>query len=223
MNAGMPWMRNSPAISGISSVLSLATTSEPRRWSASFSISGPTMRQGPHQGAQKSTSTGKGDWPMSSRNSAAFGIAYGLAGVESGDLHWPQRAFWSSRAAGTRFSALHDEQITIMSNLLTRHARRAYRGRTKVSTAPRFANPPGLGSPGTGRKTLRNVLEWQVMSDFSDSLNDTLEQVRGSRLNTSVAILVSICATFVALCNVKDGNILQAMAHAQANQVDAPS
>ena len=46
---------------GISSVLSLAITSEPVRCWASFSSSGPTMRQGPHQGAQKSTRTGKGN------------------------------------------------------------------------------------------------------------------------------------------------------------------
>jgi hypothetical protein len=40
-------------------------------------------------------------------------------------------------------------------------------------------------------------------------------------LNSAVAISVAITATFVALCNVKDGNIVQAMQQAQANAVDA--
>jgi len=40
-------------------------------------------------------------------------------------------------------------------------------------------------------------------------------------LNTTIAILVAVAASFVALCNVKDGNIVQAMAQAQANSVDA--
>lgn len=44
---------------------------------------------------------------------------------------------------------------------------------------------------------------------------------RESRLNTSIAALVAVSATFMALSNVKDGNIVQAMAQAQANGVDA--
>ena len=43
----------------------------------------------------------------------------------------------------------------------------------------------------------------------------------GSRINTIVAISVAITATFTALCNVKDGNIVQAMAQEQASAVDA--
>jgi len=42
-----------------------------------------------------------------------------------------------------------------------------------------------------------------------------------STLNNIVAVLVAITATFMALCNIKDGNITQAMAQAQANAVDA--
>jgi hypothetical protein len=40
-------------------------------------------------------------------------------------------------------------------------------------------------------------------------------------LNSLVAVSVAVTATFVALCNVKDGNIVQAMEEAQANSVDA--
>jgi len=37
----------------------------------------------------------------------------------------------------------------------------------------------------------------------------------------AVALAVAVTATFTALCNVKDGNIVQAMAQDQANAVDA--
>jgi hypothetical protein len=40
-------------------------------------------------------------------------------------------------------------------------------------------------------------------------------------LNSLVAVSVAVTATFVALCNVKDGNIVQAMEQAEANRVDA--
>jgi Domain of unknown function (DUF4337) len=59
------------------------------------------------------------------------------------------------------------------------------------------------------------------MSDFGDVVNDAVDHARASKLNTAIAVLVSVSATFVALCNVKDGNIVQGMAQAQANSVDA--
>jgi len=59
------------------------------------------------------------------------------------------------------------------------------------------------------------------MGDIAETVNDAVEKGRESRLNTVVAAAVSIAATFTALCNVKDGNIVQAMAQAQANAVDA--
>jgi len=62
---------------------------------------------------------------------------------------------------------------------------------------------------------------WHPMSDFADVVTDAVDHARASKLNTAVAVLVSVSATFVALCNVKDGNIVQAMAQAQANSVDA--
>ena len=58
------------------------------------------------------------------------------------------------------------------------------------------------------------------MSDSVDSGAAALAQARESRLNTAVAALVAISATFMALCNVKDGNVVQAMAVAQASSVD---
>ena len=45
--------------------MSLATLTELARSDANWSIIGPTARQGPHQGAQKSTSVGKRDFRTS--------------------------------------------------------------------------------------------------------------------------------------------------------------
>lgn len=60
------------------------------------------------------------------------------------------------------------------------------------------------------------------MSDIAEDIQGALDNnARGSRLNTAIALLVSVSATFVALCNVKDGNIGQAMAQAQSSSVDA--
>ncbi|HVR61238.1 MAG TPA: DUF4337 domain-containing protein [Polyangia bacterium] len=59
------------------------------------------------------------------------------------------------------------------------------------------------------------------MSDLSETISESIESARNSRLNSIVALSVAITATFTALCNVKDGNIVQAMAQAQANAVDA--
>jgi hypothetical protein len=58
------------------------------------------------------------------------------------------------------------------------------------------------------------------MPDVSDTVSEAVERGRESHLNSAVAILVALTATFMALCNVKDGNIGQAMAQAQAKAVD---
>jgi hypothetical protein len=58
------------------------------------------------------------------------------------------------------------------------------------------------------------------MSDISDTINEAVERGSESRLNSIIAALVAVAATFMALCNVKDGNIVQGMAQAQANAVD---
>jgi hypothetical protein len=59
------------------------------------------------------------------------------------------------------------------------------------------------------------------MTDIADQMKEAVEVGGESRLNTAIAVLVSITASFIAMCNVKDGNIGQAMAQAQANAVDA--
>ena len=58
------------------------------------------------------------------------------------------------------------------------------------------------------------------MGDIADQINDAVEKARESRLNTIVATMVALTATFTALCNVKDGNVVQAMQVAQSSSVD---
>ena len=45
-------------------------------------------------------------------------------------------------------------------------------------------------------------------------------EARDKRLNRMVAITVVVLSVFMGLCNIKDGNIVQAMQQAQANSVD---
>lgn len=59
------------------------------------------------------------------------------------------------------------------------------------------------------------------MSDITDNIQESVEQAGKSKINSRVALFVAITATFMALCNVKDGNIVQAMSQAQAHSIDA--
>lgn len=58
------------------------------------------------------------------------------------------------------------------------------------------------------------------MSEIAEKIQETVEQSGGSRLNNMVALFVAVVATFMALCNVKDGNIVQSMQQAQAKTID---
>lgn len=60
------------------------------------------------------------------------------------------------------------------------------------------------------------------MSDLADAARDAAESNGDNHpINNIVAILVALTATFMALCNVKDGNVVQGMAQAQANAIDS--
>jgi len=59
------------------------------------------------------------------------------------------------------------------------------------------------------------------MSDIKEDMEDFVERARDSRLNARVAIMVALTATVMAICNIKDGNIVQAMSQAQAHTNDA--
>src|SRR5215813_3971839 len=59
------------------------------------------------------------------------------------------------------------------------------------------------------------------MTEIVDTIQENLEDASKSRINSFVALFVAITATFMAICNVKDGNIVQAMDQAQAHSIDA--
>jgi DNA repair ATPase RecN len=58
------------------------------------------------------------------------------------------------------------------------------------------------------------------MSDISETISESVEQARESRLNSIIALLVAITATFMALMSVKAGNLGQGMQQEQALMVN---
>jgi hypothetical protein len=59
------------------------------------------------------------------------------------------------------------------------------------------------------------------MGDVAEVVQEAVEKAEeGGWLNSAAALTVALCATFMAVCNVKDDNITQAMAAAQAAGVD---
>ncbi|MEA2604878.1 MAG: hypothetical protein QOF89_5870 [Acidobacteriota bacterium] len=61
------------------------------------------------------------------------------------------------------------------------------------------------------------------MSEIDETISEAVEKARESSdsLNSVIAILVALIATFMALCNIKDGNIVQAMSQEQSKAVDS--
>ena len=59
------------------------------------------------------------------------------------------------------------------------------------------------------------------MTEINETIQESIEQAGKNKINSKVALFVAITATFMALCNVKDGNIVQAMSQAQAHSIDA--
>ncbi|HEY3570528.1 MAG TPA: DUF4337 domain-containing protein [Thermoanaerobaculia bacterium] len=60
------------------------------------------------------------------------------------------------------------------------------------------------------------------MSEIDETISEAVEKARESHdaLNNLIAVLVALLATFMALCNIKDGNIVQAMQQDQSKAVD---
>jgi hypothetical protein len=59
------------------------------------------------------------------------------------------------------------------------------------------------------------------MSETLDPVQEEVQEHAGdSRFNGLIALFVAVVATFMALCNVKDGNVVQAMQQSQAKAVD---
>jgi hypothetical protein len=58
------------------------------------------------------------------------------------------------------------------------------------------------------------------MSEIVEQIQESVERGRESKLNGRIALFVAVVATFVALCNVKDGNVVQSMQQSQAKSID---
>ena len=59
------------------------------------------------------------------------------------------------------------------------------------------------------------------MPEAIEKIQDEVQDhAADSRLNGFIALFVAVVATFMALCNVKDGNVVQAMQQSQAKAVD---
>ncbi|HXU30602.1 MAG TPA: DUF4337 domain-containing protein [Thermoanaerobaculia bacterium] len=62
------------------------------------------------------------------------------------------------------------------------------------------------------------------MSDLSETIAEAVDNAgddSGFSLNSVIALMVALIATFMAVCNIKDGNICQTMAQQQAKAVDS--
>ncbi len=59
------------------------------------------------------------------------------------------------------------------------------------------------------------------MAEALDNIQDDVQDhAAESRFNGYIALFVAVVATFMALCNVKDGNVVQAMQQSQAKAID---
>jgi hypothetical protein len=59
------------------------------------------------------------------------------------------------------------------------------------------------------------------MTEALDKIQDEVQEHSSeSRFNGYIALFVAVVATFMALCNVKDGNVVQAMQQSQAKAID---
>jgi hypothetical protein len=99
---------NFAAVCGFSSTFSFSTFRRPARSAAILSITGATARQGPHQGAQKSTSTGIGDLSTSCAQFAS--VPFTGSEGNSGFLQLPQLGTLFVGLAASRFSLPQKEQ-----------------------------------------------------------------------------------------------------------------
>ena len=58
------------------------------------------------------------------------------------------------------------------------------------------------------------------MSELDETISESIENAGDSKLNSKIAIFVAITATFMAICNIKGGNIVQNMSKAQSKAVN---
>lgn len=63
-------------------------------------------------------------------------------------------------------------------------------------------------------------IDIDTLETIEELQEDSAGHRHNARLNGAVAVTVAILATFLGICNVKDGNIVQAMQAAQADKID---
>jgi len=108
---GMPRMPNEAAACGCISVLTLTSRARPFIAPAALENSGPIVRQGPHQGAQKSTTSG-----ISSVRIAFASVAASSSRALPSTSAAPQVPHFgpaSSRSSGTRLVCPQSKQINL--------------------------------------------------------------------------------------------------------------
>jgi len=59
------------------------------------------------------------------------------------------------------------------------------------------------------------------LSEIEDAAHEAVDRSPGSKLNAAIGVMVALSATLMALGNIKDGNIGQAMSQAQVRAVDS--
>src|SRR5262249_35073455 len=105
---GIDWILNRSPRSGSASVFTLTIRNRPALRPATLASSGATTRQGAHQAAQKSTTTGRDDCAIVASNAAESGVSIGSDGADSGVWHLPQRVSAASRPYASRLRCPHD-------------------------------------------------------------------------------------------------------------------
>ena len=58
------------------------------------------------------------------------------------------------------------------------------------------------------------------MSEIEETIKEAIEKAAESSINSRVAIIVSLVATFMALCNIKNSSMVQSMSQLQAHSID---
>src|SRR5918994_5228077 len=83
IKVGMPRTPYLVGVSGLSSMLTFATTTIALLSAASSSRNGAIVLHGPHHSAQKSTTTGRSDFSTSASNEASLVVMTVILGVSS--------------------------------------------------------------------------------------------------------------------------------------------
>jgi hypothetical protein len=114
-SVGMLRIANRPAVRGLASLSTFTSTARPCSSRAATSNCGAMMRQGPHQAAQKSTTTGSSERATNVSKLLSSNVI-GVAG-SSGTPQRPHTGSSRNRSPGTRLVAWHWGQATCIVRL----------------------------------------------------------------------------------------------------------